>query len=362
MGAVVNRETPLAELVGGVAMPTAHFYIRNHFPTPARDPARWRLRVGGLVRRQLSLTLQELLRMPSEVRAVTLECAGNGRALMQPRVGGEQWGLGAVSTAEWAGVPLLAVLHRAGLDSAAQAMIFKGADGFERGLTLAEARESEALVVYAMNGELLPRQHGRPLRLIVGGWYAVASVKWLTEIEVTDRPFSGHFQTEKYVYQWERKGGLVSEPVRYQRVRALISEPAPDALVAPGEVPLRGYAWSGEALIKRVEVSVDGGRWQPARLLGAPDRYRWRRWELIARLGPSRRVRVRARAIDEAGNTQGDQVEWNRLGYGNNAIQEVAFRITPSVPMHTGHSGPPALPALGARPWEGSPSDTRASL
>jgi DMSO/TMAO reductase YedYZ molybdopterin-dependent catalytic subunit len=201
MEAVVNRETPLAELVGGVAMPTAHFYIRNHFPTPARDPARWRLRVGGLVRRQLSLTLQELLRMPSEVRAVTLECAGNGRALLQPRVGGEQWGLGAVSTAEWAGVPLFAVLHRAGLDSAAQAMVFKGADGFERGLTLADARESEALVVYAMNGELLPRQHGRPLRLIVGGWYAVASVKWLIEIEVTDRPFNGHFQTEKYVYQ-----------------------------------------------------------------------------------------------------------------------------------------------------------------
>jgi DMSO/TMAO reductase YedYZ molybdopterin-dependent catalytic subunit len=350
MEALVNHETPLAKLVGGVAMPTALFYIRNHFPIPARDPARWRLHVGGLVRRQLSLTLQELLRMPSEVRAVTLECAGNGRALLQPRVGGEQWGLGAVSTAEWAGVPLLAVLNHAGVNSAAKAIVFKGADGFERGLTLAEARESEALVAYAMNGELLPREHGRPLRLIVGGWYAVASVKWLTEIEVTDQPFNGHFQTEKYVYQWERDGDLVSEPVRHQRVRALISEPAPDAVVAPGEVPLRGYAWSGEAPIKRVDVSVDDGCWQPARLLGAPDRYCWRRWELIARLGPSRRVTVRARAIDEAGNTQPEQVEWNRLGYGNNAIQEVALRISRSVPTPTGRSRPPALPAVGAPP------------
>jgi len=269
--------------------------------------------------------------MPSEVRTVTLECAGNGRALLQPRVGGEQWGLGAVGTAEWVGVPLLALLQRAGLGPAAQAIVFKGADGFERGLTLAEARESGALVVYAMNGEPLPRQHGRPLRLVVGGWYAVASVKWLADIEVTDHPFKGHFQTEKYVYQWEREGGLVCEPVRYQRVRALISEPAADAAVAPGDVPLRGYAWSGEAPIRRVEVSVDGGRWRAARLLGTPDRHRWRRWELIARLGgPSRRVGVRARAIDEAGNVQPDQVEWNRLGYGNNAIQEVALRIIPA--------------------------------
>ena len=233
--------------------------------------------VGRLVRQRLSLTLKELLRMPSEIRTVTLECAGNGRALLQPRVGGEQWGLGAVSTAEWAGVPLLAVLEHAGMVSAAEAVLFRGADGFEPGLTLAEARASEALVAYAMNGEPLPRQHGRPLRLIVGGWYAVASVKWLADIEVTDHPFEGQFQTEKYVYQWEREGGLVSEPVRHQRVRALISEPAPDAVVAPGDVPIRGYAWSGEAPIARVEVSIDSERWQPARLIGAPDRYSWRR-------------------------------------------------------------------------------------
>jgi DMSO/TMAO reductase YedYZ molybdopterin-dependent catalytic subunit len=325
---VVNWETPLADLFGGVAMPNERFYVRNHFPTPAENPARWRLRVGGLVRRQLSLTLAELLRMPSAVRTVTLECAGNGRALLKPPVGGEQWGLGAVSTAEWAGVPLAAILDRAGLDPAAQTVVFKGSDGFDRALTLAEARESEALVAYAMNGESLPRQHGRPVRLVVGGWYAVASVKWLAEIEVTDHPFEGHFQTEKYVYQWEREGGLVSEPVRHQRVRALISEPAPDAVVGSGDVPLRGYAWSGEAPVARVEVSVDGGRWQTARLLDPPDRYRWRRWELILPPGAPGAARVRARATDEAGNTQPDQVEWNRLGYGNNAIQEVTFRLT----------------------------------
>jgi DMSO/TMAO reductase YedYZ molybdopterin-dependent catalytic subunit len=328
MGPVVNRETPLAELFGGVAMPTGRFYLRNHFPTPVRDPARWRLGVRGLVRRPLRLTMAELLRMPSAVRTVTLECAGNGRALLQPPVDGEQWGLGAVSTAEWAGVPLTAILDRAGVDAAAQTIIFKGADGFDRALTLSEARKSDVLVAYAMNGEPLPRPHGRPLRLIVGGWYAVASVKWLAEIEVIDHPFEGHFQTDKYVYQWEREGGLVSEPVRHQRVRALISEPGADSVVAPGDIALRGYAWSGEAPVGLVEVSLDGGCWQAARVLDPPDRYRWRRWELIVRLVTPGAVRVRARASDEAGNTQPDKVEWNRLGYGNNAIQEVAFQIS----------------------------------
>jgi len=348
--AVINRETPLAELAGGVSMPTELFYVRNHFPVPPMDPARWRLRVGGLVRRSLSLTLPHLRRLPSQVRTVTLECAGNGRAFLQPPVGGEQWGYGAVSTAEWVGVPLSELLAGAGLEPAAQTVVFRGADGFERGLTLAEVRETEALLVFEMNGEPLPREHGFPLRLVIGGWYAVASVKWLTEIVVTDRPFRGHFQTEKYVYEFEREGRLEVEPVRLQRVRALITEPAPAARVAAGEVPIRGYAWSGEAPIDRVEVSVEGGPWLPARLLGTSDRDSWRPWELIASLHRPGAVRMRARATDKAGNTQPEQVEWNRLGYGNNAIQEVAIRVGGSVPTPTGRSRPPALPGAGALP------------
>jgi DMSO/TMAO reductase YedYZ molybdopterin-dependent catalytic subunit len=349
MAAVINRETPLPELAGEVSMPTAHFYVRNHFAIPPLDLSRWRLRVDGLVRRPLTLTLADLRAMPSETRTVTLECAGNGRSFMQPPVAGEQWGYGAVSTAEWVGVPLAEALARSGMDSNAAAIVFKGADGFERGLTLAEASESEVLLVYAMNGEPLPPEHGFPVRLVVAGWYAVASVKWLTEIVASDRPFQGHFQTEKYVYEWERDGRLEAEPVRLQRVRALITEPAFGARLAAGDVPIRGYAWSGEAPIDRVEVSVEGGPWLPARLLGASDRYAWRPWELIARLG-SGVVTVRARATDQAGNTQPEQVEWNRQGYGNNAFQEVSFRVGESVRTARGRSRPPAPLAAGALP------------
>ena len=349
MAAVSNREAPLAELAGGVLTPTARFYVRSHFAIPELDPSRWRLRVSGLVRRSLSLALSDILRMPSKALTVTLECAGNGRSFMQPRVAGEQWGYGAVSTAEWVGVPLTAALARAGMESSAAAIIFKGADGFERGLTLAEARDSEVLLVYAMNGEPLPFEHGFPVRLVVAGWYAVASVKWLTEIVVSDRPFQGHFQTEKYVYEWERDGRPQTEPVRRQRVRALITEPALGARLAAGEVPIRGYAWSGEAPIARVEVSLGAGRWLPARLLGPADRYAWHPWELIARLHRPGAVTVRARAIDEAGNRQPEQVEWNRQGYGNNAIQEVAFRVGESAPTPRGRSRPPAPLAAGAR-------------
>src|SRR2546430_5471503 len=169
--------------------------------------------------------------MPSQAQFVTLECAGNGRSLLSPRVNGEQWNLGAVSTAEWTGVPLAEVLDRAGVRTGAREIVFKGADGgslaahprqtrFERSLQLDRAREPDVLLAYAMNGEPLPVQHGFPLRLIVPGWYAVASVKWLTDIELIDRPFAGQYQAEKYWYEWERGGETARAPVTLQQVRA----------------------------------------------------------------------------------------------------------------------------------------------
>src|SRR5207244_12513639 len=150
------------------------------------------------------------------------------------------------------------VLDRAGVQSAAREVVFRGADhgtlpgesetiSFERSLTLDEARSSEALLAYAMNGEPLPIQHGYPLRLIVPGWYAVTSVKWLSDIEVVDEPFEGFFQTEKYVYEWERDGAIVREPVRLQQVRSIITEPAAGQDVAVGDLVVRGVAWSGAA-------------------------------------------------------------------------------------------------------------------
>ena len=335
----LNCETSLAALVGGVVMPNARFYMRNNFRMPSLDAASFRLAIGGLVERPQSFTVRDLQNMRSKTQVVTLECAGNGRALFDRPTEGEKWGLGAVSTAEWTGVPLVEILDRAGVRPEAKDVLFRGADGgavdgrsesirFERSLRIDDARDSDVLMAYAMNGEPLPVEHGYPLRLIVPRWYAVASVKWLTEIEIIDRTFTGHYQGDKYRYEWEREGRIVSEPVTLQRVRALITEPSSNTEVTPGELAIRGVAWSGAAPIARIEVSVNGGDWQEARLVSERNRYSWQWWELMTRVERSGDLTLRARATDLAGRTQPERAEWNRLGYGNNAIQEVPIRVS----------------------------------
>ena len=334
----LNCETSVPTLIGSVVMPSAHFYVRNHFHIPNLDATAFRLKVGGLTDRPLNLSLADLRQMPSRSLVVTLECAGNGRSAFTPPADGEKWNVGAVSTAEWTGVPLVEVLDRAGIRFGARAVLFRGADGgtldgqtapirFERSLELDQARDGEVLLTYAMNGEPLPLQHGYPLRLIVPGWYAVASVKWLTEIELIDRPFDGHYQADKYHFEWQRDGSLVREPVTLQRVRALITEPVHNQEVRSGDLVIRGVAWSGAAPIARVEVSVDGNTWQDARLVSERKRFSWQWWEVVTRVTGPRDLVLRARATDLAGRTQPEQAEWNRLGYGNNAIQEVPIRV-----------------------------------
>ena len=334
----LNCETSISALIGGLVMPNPRFYVRNHFQIPKLDQSNWRLKVGGLVERRLSLSLRDLVKMPSQSWFVTLECAGNGRSLMNPRVNGEQWHLGAVSTAEWTGVPLVEVLDRAGVKASAREVVFRGADSgepdadsepipFERSLSMDDARGSDALLAYAMNGEPLPIQHGYPLRLIVPSWYAVASVKWLTEIDVISEPFRGHYQTEAYFFEWQRGGQLVREPVSLQRVRSLITEPEPDTEVDQGEMRVRGVAWSGAAPIARVEVSLGGGPWQDARLISERKRHSWQGWELLVRLEHRGSTLISVRATDTAGRTQPDLPEWNRLGYGNNAIQKIRVEV-----------------------------------
>jgi DMSO/TMAO reductase YedYZ molybdopterin-dependent catalytic subunit/rhodanese-related sulfurtransferase/glyoxylase-like metal-dependent hydrolase (beta-lactamase superfamily II) len=333
----LNCETPIRALIGGVVMPNARFYVRNHFATPAIDAQRWRLDIGGLVERPLSLSARQLSSLPTETRVVTLECAGNGRYNLDPPVAGEPWRLGAVSTAEWTGVPLTEILDRAGPLPDATEIVFRGADNgpvdgrdgvvhFERSLPLDTAYEAQALLAYAMNGEPLPVQHGYPLRLVVPGWYGVASVKWLAAIELVDRTFEGHFQADRYWYETEEGD---REPVTLQRVRALITEPADGETLPAGESTVRGVAWSGAAPIERVEISIDDRPWQRARLIGEGQPSRWQWWELNTYLEPPGLHAIRARATDLTARTQPASPPWNRQGYGNNAIQRVLVNLGP---------------------------------
>ena len=331
----LNCETDLAALIGGVVMPNARFYVRNHFHIPRLASSAWRLSVRGNVGRPLLLSLSELRSMRSQTVAATLECAGNGRSQFKPPTAGEQWHLGAASTAEWTGVPVSALLEHCGPRSCARELLFRGADAgsvpgrrgrirYERSLDLDEAVQSGALLAYAMNGEPLPTHHGYPLRLVVPGWFAMTSVKWLTEIELIDHAFTGHFQTEAYQYETSSSTRM---PVTRQNVRSVIVEPTAGQRRARGQMTIRGVAWSGEAPVRMVEVSVDHGPWTRASLIGQPARYAWRWWELLTRVERRGAVRLRARATDEADRTQPERAPWNRLGYGNNAIHEIGVVV-----------------------------------
>ena len=354
----LNCETPLAALSGGLLVPNARFYVRNHFGIPDLDPVDWRLHVGGLVEQRLSLGLAQLRGMRSASAIVTLECAGNGRAGLEPPVTGERWGHGAVSTAEWTGVPLAEVLDLAGVQAGAREAVFRGADGgpvdgrdgpvnFERSMPVGQLGQAGALLAYAMNGEELPVHHGYPLRLVVPGWYAVASVKWLTGIELIDRPFGGHFQVDRY--------HIDGEPVSLQRVRSLIVEPAPGLTVEPGDMMIRGVAWSGAAPVAKVEVRIGDARWRSAVLVGERRRHSWQSWELLARLTRPGDITIRARATDMAGHSQPRRPPWNPLGYANNAIQEIRLSITAA-----GHAPRPPGRRAGRAPTE--PTATAWSL
>lgn len=334
-----NLETPPDGLTPWQT-PTGLHYVRCHFPVPKIDPAGYRLSVTGLVERPLSLSLADLAGLPAVKKPLTLECAGNGRVFLTPAVQGLQWGTGAVGTAEWAGVNLGAVLDRAGVKPGASEVILVGADkgpvagpppspgpiSFDRSLPLAKARRDEVILATAMNGEPLRPDHGFPVRAVVGGWYGMASVKWLTSIVVTDRPYHGFWQTLDYSY-FERAGGLPSlRPVTEMLPKAVVARAD---LHAAGvvELELAGKAWAGEANVAKVEVSTDGGEtWNDAGLGKKAEPFCWRDWSYVA-VPPKRRpMEVLARCTDDRGRTQPDTRDPDRRTYMVNHL--VPFEVT----------------------------------
>ncbi len=331
----VNLEMPFSALDDFVTR-TEDFFVRCHFPIPEIARDRWRLGINGQVEQTLELSLDALRALPAVSVMATLECAGNGRVFLSPRAEGTQWERGAVGNAVWTGVPLKTVLERAGVKPAASEVILIGSDHGEietapgpggsihyaRSVPLGKAND-DVLLAWAMNGADLTPAHGFPLRAIVPGWYGMASVKWLDEIVVTDRPFHGYYQSVDYAY-WSRSNGEPSlVPITALQVKAQIARPSPWETVPRGEAYLvRGAAWSSAAAIIRVEISTDGGaHWADARLGDQAERNAWRWWEYdwTTPSTPGRNT-LMVRAHDEKGRTQPAQRDPDRGGYIINEV------------------------------------------
>jgi sulfane dehydrogenase subunit SoxC len=330
-----NHGLPL-EALRHDTTPVGLHYLLIHFDIPVVDPATWRLELRGLFERPLSLSLAEIRERPARTLAVTLECAGNGRALLEPNVPSQPWLQEAVGTAEWTGTPLAPVLEEAGLTAEATEIVFTGLDRgiqgdvehlYERSLPREDALRDEMLLAWEINGEPLPPQHGAPLRLIVPGWYGMTHVKWLQSITAVDEPFTGWQQHVAYhVRASEDEQG---EPVTRMLPRALMIPPGfPEFLprirhVEAGPCVLDGRAWSGLAPISRVEVSTDGGEtWADAEVGPPVSEFAWSGWtfQWDATLGE---YELACRATDAAGNTQPWAPDWNYDGFCNNAVQRV---------------------------------------
>ena len=333
--ALRNRGMPLEGLRYPIT-PTGMHYLLVHFDIPEISTKDWRLKIGGLVSSPVSLTLDQIKERPAVTIPVTMECAGNGRALLNPRPINQPWLLEAIGTAEWTGTPLRGILAEAGISDRAVEILFTGLDQgvqgeevqyYRRSLSIDEATREELLLAYQMNGEPLQPQHGYPIRLIVPGWYGMTSVKWLNRIEVIGVPFSGYQMVHSYRYS--QSVDEMGEPVTLIRVRALMIPPGiPDfitrtRLVKAGPVTLTGRAWAGRLGVSRIEVSEDeGSTWSEAQLEEQISTYVWRGWWFKWHAAPGRYT-LCVRATDTDGNGQPIDQAWTLLGMGNNIVQRV---------------------------------------
>ena len=337
-----NHGLPLEALRYPLTPPGLH-YLLTHFDIPAVDSGTWRLGIGGRVAHARTFTLAELRDRTRVTVAVTMECAGNGRALLDPRPLSQPWLYEAVGTAEWTGTPLAPLLEEAGVAEDAVDVVFSGHDRgleggveqqYERALPVADALRPEVLLAYEMNGEPLLPQHGAPLRLVTPGWYGMTNVKWLVGISVVSEPFAGYQQQRSY--RMRKEPDDLGVPLSRIQPRALMIPPGiPDfytrrRILPVGRCTLTGRAWSGWGAIAAVEVSTDDGdSWGEARV-AEPElgRWAWQSWTFEWEpMGPGDYV-LSCRARDTAGNNQGDQPGWNVGGYANPAPQRVLITLT----------------------------------
>ena len=315
-----NLEFPISALKESIT-PTEQFFVRSHFAVPKIDRATWKLKIEGDVENPLELSYDDILKLKSVTKPITLECAGNGRVFLTPAARGLQWGFGGVSNGNWTGVEIATVLDKAGVKAGATEVIFVGTDrgaitadpaspgpiNFDRSIPLEKVLKPDCFLAYQLNGDDLPPAHGFPLRGIIGGWYGMASIKWLARIIVTSKPHAGFWQTMDYSYFKRRDGGLPTlVPVTAIEPKAVIAQPTLGEVVPFGKpYRIHGAAWAGEKRVREVDISADGGKtWERARCPEQKSPLAWTLWDYewtpMAR-GP---ISLLVRCTDASGNRQ----------------------------------------------------------
>ena len=313
----------------GYLVPNELFFVRNNNPTPRIDPANYKLEItGDGVSNPRSFSYDEVLSMPSISVIRAVECAGNGRSFFQAAYGkeasGTQWKLGGIGVAEWTGVPMREVLSRAEVKSNAKDVMPISLDEkkIQRPIPIEKALAEDTLLVYAMNGNILPPDHGFPIRTLVPGWVGIANIKWVGGIQVSTSPLFSLYNTEKYILIGDdypvseelQATGVLGEIATEQKPKSAFELPW-NGEIASGNRLLRGRSWSGQGTITQVEVSFDDGQtWQQARLREPNLPQAWVRWDLDWDARPGT-YKLQARATDDRGMTQPERVPFNEKGY-----------------------------------------------
>ncbi|RCR66245.1 sulfite oxidase [Larkinella punicea] len=344
-----NVEPP-AHLLDDAITPADKMFIRNNGLIPENvDVANWKLTINGeSVKAAKTYSLRDLkTKFKTYTYQLVLECGGNGRAGYAPQTAGNQWSDGAVSCAEWTGVRLKDILADVGLKDDAVYIGYYGKDlhisqdptkpVISRGVPIKKALEDETLVAWAMNGKDIPLTHGHPLRLVIGGWPASVSGKWLHTIAIRNKVHDGAKMTGKsYKVPINPVQPGVDPPedqfkiIESMPVKSLITFPKTGAMVDLGQsISLRGHAWAGDRAVKTMQVSFDfGSTWQPCKLQSPKNRLAWQQWTAELKLPQKGYYEIWARAVDDAGVSQPMVMpQWNPEGYCNNACHRIAVKV-----------------------------------
>ncbi|MFM8433057.1 MAG: molybdopterin-dependent oxidoreductase, partial [Bacteroidota bacterium] len=342
-----NLETPQKYFTEDFT-PNDVFFVRWHLSQmPDKiDTDTFRLRVTGHVKQILTLSLKDLKNdfTPITMPALAV-CAGNSRQQFEPGVPGVQWKNGAMGNARWTGIPLKAILEKAGIKDGALEVAFNGLDDpplsktpdFIKTLPIGRALDGEVLVAFEMNGDTIPLLNGAPLKLIVPGWYATYWVGMLNEIRVYKDTFKGFWMQKAYLVPKNVRNGnespdslaKITEPIRRIAIRSIFVKPEGGSTLNEGEsIEVQGLAFEGGDGISKVELSTDSGTtWQLARLDGELGKYAWRRWRFNWIPEKTGMNHLMVKATSRSGESQ-PVTQWNRSGYMKNEIEMLSVFVT----------------------------------